>query len=181
MTSHEPRVELRVLNPDDAAAMFAYRSDPEVARYQSWEPKALENVRALIHEASASPAYAPGTWHQLGIALIQTGELIGDCGIHVLERDPRQAEFGITLASRWQGRGLAAEALELLLSTVFGTLQKHRIWCSVDPRNVRSIALMERTGFRREAHHRESLWLGGEWVDDLIFAMLRREWLSRGS
>lgn len=64
---------------------------------------------------------------------------------------------------------------------LFDTLGKHRVSCSVDPRNARSIALMERTGFRREAHHRESLWLKGEWCDDLIFAMLRREWISRGS
>jgi RimJ/RimL family protein N-acetyltransferase len=181
VSPHEPRIVLRALDPGDAAALFAYRSDPEVARYQSWEPAAPDEVRAFIRGLSASPEYAPGTWHQLGITLPETGELIGDCGVHVLEHDPRQAEFGITVAPRWQGQGLAGEALEALLFIVFDTLQKHRLSCSVDPRNVRSVALMERTGFRREAHHRESLWLGGEWVDDLVFAMLRREWLSRGS
>jgi RimJ/RimL family protein N-acetyltransferase len=31
---------------------------------------------------------------------------------------------------------------------------------------------------RQEAHHRESLWLHGEWVDDMIFAMLSRDWLA---
>jgi RimJ/RimL family protein N-acetyltransferase len=181
VTAHEPRVVLRALLPDDAAAMFAYRSDPEVARYQSWEPEAPDELRAFIRGLAALPAYAPGKWQQLGVALCETGALIGDCGISVLEHDPRQAEFGITLASEWQGRGLAREALEALLAIVFGTLGKHRLSGSVDPHNVRSIALMERTGFRREAHHRESLWLRGEWVDDLVFAMLRREWLSRGS
>jgi RimJ/RimL family protein N-acetyltransferase len=181
VTAPEPRVVLRALLPDDAAAMFAYRSDPEVARYQSWEPEAPDELSAFIRGLAASPAYAPGRWQQLGIALRETGALIGDCGVSVLEYDPQQAEFGITLASAWQGRGLACEALEALLAIVFGTLGKHRLLGSVDPRNVRSIALMERTGFRREAHHRESLWLRGEWVDDLVFAMLRREWLSRGS
>jgi RimJ/RimL family protein N-acetyltransferase len=181
VSAHESRVVLRALAPDDAAVIFAYRSDPEVARYQSWEPAALDDVRAFIREPPASPAYAPGTWEQFGIVLRDTGELIGDCGVHVLEHDPQQAEFGITVASGWQGRGLAREALAALMAIVFGTLRKHRLSCSVDPRNVRSIALMERTGFRREAHHRESLWLNGEWVDDLIFAMLRREWLSPGS
>jgi RimJ/RimL family protein N-acetyltransferase len=31
-------------------------------------------------------------------------------------------------------------------------------------------------GMRQEAHHRESLWLQGEWVDDVIFAVLAQEW-----
>lgn len=29
---------------------------------------------------------------------------------------------------------------------------------------------------RQEAHHRESLWFRGEWVDDVIFALLDHEW-----
>ena len=40
---------------------------------------------------------------------------------------------------------------------------------------------MERVGLRREAHFRESLWFKGEWVDDVIYAMLRREWQERRS
>ena len=49
-------------------------------------------------------------------------------------------------------------------------------FASVDPRNARSIALMERLGFRREAHFVESLWFKEAWADDVIFAMLEREW-----
>lgn len=46
-------------------------------------------------------------------------------------------------------------------------------------RNARSIALVERAGMRREAHHRESLWFPGEWADYVVYALLRRESLAR--
>jgi RimJ/RimL family protein N-acetyltransferase len=86
--------------------------------------------------------------------------------------------FGITLAPAFQRRGYASEALRALLHLAFDTLGKHRVYASIDPRNAASLALFERAGFRREAHHVESLWLMGEWVDDVILAMLAREWRS---
>ncbi len=171
------RLVLRALRADDAEAMLAYRSDPEVMRYQSWEPQSIDDVRAFIASV-VSPAepYAPGTWRQLAITIRATGELIGDCGVHVPANEPEQAEFGMTLAPAFQGRGYAAEAIRALLRLAFDTLGKHRVFGSIDPRNARSVALMRRTGFRQEAHFVESLRFKGEWADDLVFAMLRREW-----
>jgi RimJ/RimL family protein N-acetyltransferase len=66
------------------------------------------------------------------------------------------------------------------LRTVFDYLLvrsgRHRVFCSVDPHNLPSIALLERIGMRKEGHFVESLRFKGAWVDDLIFAMLAREW-----
>jgi RimJ/RimL family protein N-acetyltransferase len=50
------------------------------------------------------------------------------------------------------------------------------VFASVDPRNHASIALLRRVGMRQEAHFRQSLWWRGEWVDDVIFAVLQSEW-----
>ncbi len=179
MTAPAPRIVLRALRPHDAPAMYAYRADPEVARYQSWEPPSLESVRAFIAAQDGAEPYAPGTWYQLAIAEAAGGELIGDCGVHVPAGEPRSAEFGITLARAAQRRGLATEALVALLAILFGELGKHRVFCSIDPRNARSVALVRRGGFRQEAHHRASLWFKGAWADDLVFAMLRSEWDAR--
>jgi len=170
------RLVLRALRLDDVETMFGYRSDPEIMRYQGWEPESFDDVRAFIASLALDAPYARGTWRQLAITLRATGEMIGDCGVHVPEDKPEQAEFGITLAPAFQRRGYASEALRALLRLVFDTLGKHRAFASIDPRNAPSIALFERAGFRKEAHHVESLWLMDEWVDDVIVAMLAREW-----
>jgi RimJ/RimL family protein N-acetyltransferase len=170
------RLVLRALRPGDAEAMFAYRSDPEIMRYQGWDPETPADVHEFIAGLAMDEPFAPGTWRQHAITLRATGELLGDCGVHVPADKPEQAEFGITLATEFQRHGYASEALRALLPLVFDTLGKHRAFASVDPRNAPSIALFERAGFRKEAHHVESLWLMGEWVDDVIFAMLAREW-----
>ena len=171
------RLVLRALRADDAQAMFAYRSDPEIMRYQSWEPQSIDDVRAFIASVvSLAEPYAPGTWRQLAITIRATGELIGDCGVHVPENAPEQAEFGITLASAFHGHGYAAETIRALLRLAFDTLGMHRVFGSIDPRNAASLALMRRTGFRQEAHFVESLRFKGGWADDVVFAMLAREW-----
>lgn len=172
------RLRLRSLEPEDAGPMFAYRSDPRVARYQGWEPASRREIEAFIRSVAGQGPDVPGAWYQVGIALRDGGGLIGDLGIHVPVHDRRQAEIGITVAPDHQGRGYGTEALRAVLGYLFEELGKHRVYGSVDPRNVRSIALMERVGMRREAHHVRSLWFKGEWVDDVIYAILDVEWPS---
>jgi RimJ/RimL family protein N-acetyltransferase len=103
--------------------------------------------------------------------------LIGDCGFRVVESDPAQTEVGLTLAPEFQGKGYATEALRALLNYLFTALKKHRAFGSIDPRNVSSIKLQERVGMRKEAHFVKSLWFRGEWVDDVIYALLAEEWV----
>jgi len=59
---------------------------------------------------------------------------------------------------------------------LINTLKKHRIVTSIDPLNINSIKLVERLGFRKEAHFIESIYSNGKWVDDVVFALLSREW-----
>jgi RimJ/RimL family protein N-acetyltransferase len=87
-----------------------------------------------------------------------------------------QAEVGISLAPLHQCKGFAAEALLSVFEFLFTELGKHRVFASIDPGNTASLALFSRVGMRKEAHFVESLWSKGEWVDDVIFALLDREW-----
>ncbi len=61
---------------------------------------------------------------------------------------------------------------------LFGERDMRRIVASVDPRNDASMAMLGRLGMRQEAHFREAYLLRGEWVDDVVFAMLAREWAA---
>lgn len=168
-------VILTPLDSADAPALFAYRSLPEVSRYQGWEPQSLDDVIAFVDSLAGTEFDTPGTWFQFAIHLRDSRALIGDLGVRFLE-DGGQAEVGFTLAPASQGKGLASEALAAVLDHLFGRSGKHRVFASVDPRNHSSVRLLRRIGMRQEAHLRESLLFKGEWVDDMIFAILASEW-----
>jgi RimJ/RimL family protein N-acetyltransferase len=175
-----PRLVLRRLRRDDAAALCAYRSLPEVARYQSWESFSRDDAARLIEEQSGMEPNVPGTWFQLAIVSAATGAMVGDCGSHTRPDDPRQVELGITLAPAHQGHGYAAEALARVLGYVFDELGKHRASAVTDAENDRAAELFRRMGFRQEAHFVEHLWFKGRWGSEFTFALLRREWERRG-
>ncbi len=174
------RLTLRRLGPQDAPAVFRYRSLAEVRRFQGWEPSTLVEVEVALR-ANPEDADAPGTWLQLALERRADGELLGDCGLHFPAADPAQAELGITVAPAHQGHGYATEALGAVLGFLFDTLGKHRVRASVDPDNRPSIRLLERLGMRREGHLVESLWFKGRWADDVLFALLDREWRGRAA
>lgn len=172
------RLQVDALSLSDAPALFGCRGDPVVARFQGWQPVDIESVRAFIAEQEAMDEASLQGWFQRAIRLRHSGELIGDLGINLPLDENGSVEFGISIAASWQGKGYANEVLQALFGHVFGVLHRHRIHASVDPRNLASLAMLRSMGMRQEAHHRESLWFHGEWVDDVVFALLASEWLS---
>lgn len=166
------RLLLRAFAPEDVPAMLAYRNDPEIARYQSWTGMTANAGATFARVQATRRLGEPGGWTQLSIALLGTGEVIGDCALHVEADDRRQARLGYTVAAAHQGRGYAREAVGALVEHCFNVLGLHRIVASTDPRNAASIALLHHLGFTCEARHRQAVYLKGAYVDDWVFAKL---------
>lgn len=174
-----PRLRMDPLRAEDADALFGIRGDPDVARYQGWQPADVDEAAAFISAQAERPFGAPDGWNQLAVRLREDGTLIGDVGLHFPPTREDPFEFGISLAPAHQGRGYAREALTAVIDHAFGAWGYRRVVGSVDPRNTASMALCRALGMRQEAHHVESLLFRGDWVDDVVFALLAREWPSR--
>ncbi len=173
------RLLLRRLQRGDAQALCAYRSLPEVARYQSWETFGPDDAARLLDDQQDREIGIPGTWLQVGIVETGTGQLIGDIGLHCLEDEPQQFEIGVTLSPGRQGQGYATEALECLLHYLFTALSARRIFATTDALNVPAAALFRRLSFRQEAHHLEHRAYKGTWTSEFVFALLAWEWEMR--
>jgi RimJ/RimL family protein N-acetyltransferase len=174
-----PRLRLRRLKTGDAPTISAYRSLPAVSRYQSWESFTVDDAVLLIAGQGDQLPDTPGTWLQLGIVSPDSGQLIGDCGLHFRHDEPRQVELGITLDPAYQGRGFAIETVGIVLEYVFETLGKHRVSAVTDTENRAAANLFAKLGFRREGHFVEHVWYKGGWGSEYLFALLRREWEER--
>ncbi|WP_137904050.1 GNAT family N-acetyltransferase [Chryseobacterium sp. 2VB] len=177
MQLYTERLVLRDITIEDQQDIFDYRSNAEANRFQSWIPETLEEVENFILR-NTKEFNQPESWYQLLITDKETKTVIGDIGVHFTGDENAQVELGITLNTSFQGKGYASEALKGIISHLFDDLHKHRITASVDPDNTASILLMERIGLRKEGHFVKSLFWKNKWVDDVIYAVLREEWLA---
>lgn len=172
------RLLLRRLESADAAPLAAYRSVPEVARYQSWDaPFPLAEAAALVAESSAADPRGAG-WFQWAVERLDQPGIVGDVGVNRLE-DGRQAVIGYTVAPAFQRRGYGAEAISRMLDHLLVEEGLHRVSAECDTRNLASVRLLEALGFRREGHLRSSTWYKGAWSDDFLYAVLADEWRQR--
>lgn len=169
------RLILGSLHAEHSEKFFVYRSDKITNVYQGWIPEnqddAIKFIANLPNEININE-----TWFQLAIVLKESDELIGDIGLHFIGDDNEQVEIGFTLSKNEHGKGYASEAVKSILEYLFGTLGKHRVIGSVDPQNISSIKLLEKLGFRKEAHFKKSICIDGQWVDDVVYGLLKEEW-----
>jgi RimJ/RimL family protein N-acetyltransferase len=179
------RVHLRAMRQDDVSALFALQSDPVGMRYWSYSPLTrIEQAQEMFERNDRSArageslpwaiALNPVDARHDGAAVIGTC-LIGTCTLFALDATHRRALIGYALARAHWGQGYAQEALRLALPHAFGALALNRVEADIDPRNVASVRVVERVGFKREGLLRERWWVGDDVQDSVIYGLLARD------
>jgi [ribosomal protein S5]-alanine N-acetyltransferase len=171
-----PRVVLRWISEDDVDALYEIFSDPQVMRYWSTVPLADREAAAEMQREIAGGNESE-TMLKWGIALRDTGTVIGTTTLFNLNRDNGRAEIGYAMARAYWGKGYMNEALKALVSHAFDVMGLRRLEADVDPRNAASIRSLERLGFQREGFLRERWYVNGEIQDAVFYGLLRHEWL----
>ena len=162
-------VSIRLMEPGDEAAFIrAVRRSRRMHRPWAYLPENAEDFRAMLGRPLAE-SYL--------ICRNDDSSLAGSASLgHIVFGNLRSAYLGYSAFVPHQGRGTMTEGLGLVLRHAFGTLRLHRVEANVQPDNTRSIALVERLGFRREGYSPRYLKIGGRWRDHVRYAMLADEW-----
>jgi ribosomal-protein-alanine N-acetyltransferase len=110
----------------------------------------------------------------------EDSRIMGVCSLsQIFLGDLKNAFLGYWIGATFADQGYMTEALGLLLSYAFETLQLHRIEADIQPENVHSKALVARIGFRMEGCSPRYLKVAGQWKDHEHWAIDRREWAKR--
>lgn len=168
-------VELKAVDPEQAATYARWLSDPEVARLlmptamKPWSVPAEK--RALERMARQDDAV------HFAIHALSDGQLIGNCSLKEIDGKNRSACLGIFIGDRgYWGKGFGSDAVRILVRYGFGELNLHRIWLRVHAFNERAIKAYRKVGFIEEGRLREAIYRDGRYWDELIMALLRPEY-----
>jgi len=175
------RMILRPFAPGDLDALVAIHGDERVVRYLPWGVRDRAELAGVLEEKTRrTRVEREGDGLNLAGVDAQTGALVADLSLMWRSAEHRQGEVGYILHPAHEGRGYATEGARAMLALGFDGLALHRIYGRIDARNAASARVLERLGMRREAHLVENEHLKGEWTDEVVYALLAREWVTRG-
>jgi ribosomal-protein-alanine N-acetyltransferase len=104
------------------------------------------------------------------VILDDDGSIVGTITLSGIARGPAQsASLGYWVAASANGRGLATQAVRLVLDVAFGELDLHRVQAGTMRHNIGSQKVLERNGFERIGVARSYLLIAGEWQDHVLF------------
>jgi len=111
--------------------------------------------------------------------IIEAGSLIGEIRLDRVDLRDRRANLAIGIEDANQlGKGLGSEAIALALGHAFNVLKLHRVSVRVVDYNSRAIRAYQKCGFVIEGREREVALVDGSWHDDVMMAILDREYLA---
>lgn len=175
---HSERLILRRFDASDYVDYAAYHCLPEVYRFLYCDPPAGEDMKQQFEEAIASRVAKEGDSFHFAVERQEDGRLLGEILLKLASREALQAEIGYVLHPAFAGKGYATEATAAVVDLGFRNLGFHRIFARLDALNTGSARVMERLGFRREAHLIENDRFNDVWGDEYIYALLEREWFG---
>lgn len=169
---------LRPFTESDADTMARIIEDPEVVRFTG-EPSSeltLERLRSWYGSRAEQP-------DRLDLAVTDraTGELVGEVVLYEWDPAARSCTFRTLIGPRGRGRGLGTEAIRLIVGHGFEQLGLHRIQLEAYAYNHRALRVYEKVGFVVEGIRREVEFRDGEWVDEILMALLEHQWAALSS
>lgn len=167
-------ISLKPLGLEQVNEFLAYRQNPEVCKFQGFDPFTKENAVAFIESQLPLIIGSRGAWIQTGIYLKSSNQLIGDCASNFKDEEPRNVEIGITLHPDFQQKGFAKDALSTLTEYLIKSFDVHKFIARMDFRNERCIGLFEKLGFVKEGQLKEDFFdkEDKEWIDLLVFGKI---------
>ncbi len=178
MNFETERLIIRKIRETDLADFVEYRADPEVCKFQGFEPLTGEKAVKYIEAIKDGDFGEAGKWFQLGIELKSEKKLIGDIGLKPTLNNSNIVEFGLSLSGSYQGKGYAGEAIAGICDFLFREKEIHRIFGTTDTENLSCIRMCENLNFQREGKLRQNFWDEAMqmWRDEYLYAMLKKDW-----
>jgi RimJ/RimL family protein N-acetyltransferase len=151
-------------------------NDPDVRRYsRNIIPWSFEEVKNWHEpqERRVKKDISFEIWHK------KDNKPIGTAGFSRINWFNRNANiFAVIGEPDYWGQEIGAEVSKMLVKYGFEELNFHKIYAGIYSPNKRSLRTAEKIGLKYEATLKEQIYVDGEYVDEVKFAVFKEEWLN---
>jgi len=167
------RLRLDLLQNSDVNEIFQLRSDPETMKYIP-RPLVKNNEDALAHIKLILDNIENNLGINWAIRIKDEPKLLGIIGFYRLQPENYRAEIGYMILPEFHGKGYVPEAVKRLTKYGFEDLKLHSIEAVIAPENYASEKVLQKCGFTKEAHFKESEFYDGKFLDKVIYSLLEK-------
>ncbi len=162
-------LEIHILEPKDAAKLEGLKQGYTSYRNEwIYNGKAEDFITGSLQRFNSNQGFWAGVWWK--------GQLAGVVGLNEVNHWNRSANIDYMLGAAFRGKGIVTRAVKALIDYCLDQLNLNRIEIHVDPENVKSCAVPERLGFKKEGVLRQKIFYGDSFGDKAIYAVLSSEW-----
>ena len=165
-------VGLRAIEESDLTQLLLWRNQPNYRRFfHEYRELSQTNQRNWFD----SKVLNDKSTEMFSIVDINTGELLGACGLCYIDWINRNADFSIYIGKDdlYIDEKYAIEAAQIMMKYGFEELNLHRLWSEIYSFDEAKKVMFDRLGFKLEGVHRETHWTEGKWCDSLFYGYLR--------
>jgi ribosomal-protein-serine acetyltransferase len=169
-------LNLKQLDSEDASELHnlieSCRND--LREWLNWIDilQTVEDVEAFIKRANAEAS----EYKSLQLGIWFRGELAGLISFETIDWMNQSAEIGTWLGKRFRGKGISTKTTQAFVDYAFQKLNLNRIEIRCGVGNLKSQAVPERLGFRKEGTLHEVEWLHDRYIDHIVYGMTRTDY-----
>jgi RimJ/RimL family protein N-acetyltransferase len=169
-------VRLRQIEENDLQELRDWRNSPTIRAYtRESRPLNMRNqmvwFESLVRDESNI---------MFVIEKKDDKKVLGCCGLTYINWKEGHGEISIYIGEqKWQEKGYASDALQILMKYGFTELRLHRIYAIIFAYNKASVTFFEKNGFVFEGKHREARFWKGTHHDELVYGILKHEYSTK--
>jgi RimJ/RimL family protein N-acetyltransferase len=164
------KVRLRFLHEDDLKKCLCWLQDPEVNKFLSQDFNDLTETdeRKWLREIKSS-----GKEHVFAIEDKLKKKYIGNCGLHKIDRDKKNATLGIVIGEKqYWGKGYGTDSIHAIIGYAKNELGLRYLQLNVYEYNHRAIKVYENCGFKRKTVLKKNHYYNNKYWDTFVMELI---------
>jgi len=166
------QIRLTEFRRSDIDALLEYLADEDIYKCTLRIPRPYTRTDAEQWFSQLEEEVKQGNAH-IGWAIRQGENLMGGIGLTPAAGQPHRAELGYWLAKPFWGRGIMSAVVATVCRHAFDTLGLVKITANVFSFNAPSARVLKKCGFEQEGYLRKNVLKDGEFIDSIVFGLLR--------
>lgn len=169
------KIILRAMEPDDVNQLYLWENDTDFWQLSN---TLIPYSKYFLYEFIAKSNNDLNIDKQLRLIICnkENKNTIGALDLFEYDSVNRRAGIGILIDKNHRNKGIANEAVELMIKHAFNTLNLHQLYCNIIENNIESLNLFTKLGFVQNGIKKDWLLNSMKWHNVAFLQLINKSY-----